>query len=141
MCGRGEHIMRGHEPLCLANKYGGDSMRNFIIKRVLLSVVILFFVAFIIYTLLRCLPSSYVETMARQLAMAPGAKPYEEWVKQLNAQYGLDLPLIPGFFHQLGNILTGNFGDSWNSTPRPTTPSACSLWLVSLCPPSSLPLC
>ena len=86
MCGRGEHIMRGHEPLCLANKYGGDSMRNFIIKRVLLSVVILFFVAFIIYTLLRCLPSSYVETMARQLAMAPGAKPYEEWGAQLNAQ-------------------------------------------------------
>ena len=91
-------------------------MRNFIIKRVLLSVVILFFVAFIIYTLLRCLPSSYVETMARQLAMAPGAKPYEEWVAQLNAQYGLDLPLIPGFFHQLGNILTGNFGDSWKYT-------------------------
>ena len=57
-------------------------MRNYIIKRILLSVLILFLVSFIIYTLLRCLPSSYVETMARQLAMAPGAKPYDEWLDQ-----------------------------------------------------------
>ena len=55
-------------------------MRNFIIKRLLLSVLILFCVTFIIYALLRCLPTSYVEKMAMQLASAPGSKPYEEWV-------------------------------------------------------------
>ena len=91
-------------------------MRNYIIKRVLLSVLILFLVSFIIYTLLRCLPSSYVETMARQLAMAPGAKPYKEWLAQLEGQYGLDLPLFQGYLLQLGNLLTGNFGDSWKFT-------------------------
>ncbi len=88
-------------------------MKKFILKRLLLSVVILFFVTFIIYMLLRCLPSSYVETMAMQLATAPGSKPYEEWVAQLNVQYGLDLHPIPGYFVQLKNLLTGNFGDSW----------------------------
>ncbi len=88
-------------------------MRKFILKRLLISIMILFFVTFIIYMLLRCLPSSYVENMAMQLATAPGSKPYEEWVAQLNVQYGLDLHPIPGFFVQLKNLITGNFGDSW----------------------------
>ena len=91
-------------------------MRKYLVKRLLLSVVILFFVTFIIYVLMRCLPSSYVENMARQLSQAPGSKPYEEWLAQLNAQYGLDLGLIPGFFVQLKNLCTGNFGDSWKYT-------------------------
>ena len=84
-------------------------MRKYLVKRLLLSVVILFFVTFIIYLLMRCMPSSYVENMARQLSQAPGSKPYEEWLAQLNAQYGLDLGLIPGFFVQLKNLCTGNF--------------------------------
>ena len=91
-------------------------MRNYIIKRLLISVLILFCVTFIIYALLRCLPASYVESMARQLATAPGSKPYDEWVEQLNAQYGLDMDIIPGYFVQMGNMLTGNFGDSWRWT-------------------------
>lgn len=91
-------------------------MRKFLVKRTLLSIVILFFVTFIIYVLMRCLPASYVETMARQLSQAPGSKPYEEWLAQLNAQYGLNLELIPGFFVQLKNLVTGNFGDSWKYT-------------------------
>ena len=91
-------------------------MRNFIIKRLLISVLILFCVTFIIYALLRCLPASYVESMARQLATAPGSKPYGEWVAQLNAQYGLDLDIVPGYFVQMKNMLTGNFGDSWRWT-------------------------
>ena len=91
-------------------------MRKFLVKRTLLSILILFFVVFIIYVLMRCLPSSYVETMARQLSQAPGSKPYEEWLAQLNAQYGLDLDLIPGFLVQLKNLVTGNFGDSWKYT-------------------------
>jgi len=91
-------------------------LRKFIIKRLLLSVVILFFVVFIIYVLMRCLPSSYVETMAIQLSQQPGSKPYEEWLAQLNAQYGLDIGIVPGFFVQIKNLLTGNFGDSWKYT-------------------------
>ena len=68
---------------------------------------------FIIYALLRRLPSSFAETMAMQLAQAPGAKPYEEWLAQLNASYGLDLDIVPGFFTWLSKAVVGNFGDSW----------------------------
>ena len=88
-------------------------MGKYILKRLGISVVILLLVIFIIYALLRCLPASYVETMAIQLSQAPGAKPYEEWVQQLNAQYGLDVGVVQGYFIQLKNLLTGNFGDSW----------------------------
>ena len=91
-------------------------MRKFIIKRIIISIFILFFVAFIIYALLRCLPSSYVENMAQQLSTAPGAKSYEEWIEQLNAQYGLDKNIVMGFFTWLGDAVRGNFGDSWKFT-------------------------
>lgn len=91
-------------------------MKKYIAKRLGISVVILLFVILIIYILMRCLPSSYVETMAIQLSQAPGSKPYEEWVAQLNAQYGLDVGLIQGYFIQLKNLVTFNFGDSWKFT-------------------------
>lgn len=88
-------------------------MYKFIAKRLAISAGILLFVVFILYALMRCLPSSYVETMAIQLSQAPGAKPHEEWLHQLNAQYGLDVGLFRGYLIQLKNLLTGNFGDSW----------------------------
>ena len=88
-------------------------MGRFIAKRLGISILILLFAIFIIYVLMRSLPASYVETMALQLSQAPGAKPYDEWVAQLNAQYGLDMGLLPGYFVQLKNIFTLNFGDSW----------------------------
>ncbi|MCR5041956.1 MAG: ABC transporter permease [Clostridia bacterium] len=91
-------------------------MRKYIIKRVLLSVLILFFVGFIIYCLMRCLPTSYIEQMARQRSMQPGSKSFEEWMAQLSATYGMDKGLILGYFGWLGNVVRGNFGDSWYFT-------------------------
>ena len=91
-------------------------MRNYIIKRILLSILILFSVTFIIYAILRCLPASYVETMAMQLSTAPGAKPYDEWIAQLNASYGLDKGILAGYLVWLGDFASGNFGYSWKFT-------------------------
>lgn len=91
-------------------------MGKYIVKRLLLSVVILFFVCFVIYVLMRCLPTSYVEAMAMQLSQQPGSKSYGEWLDQLNAQYHLDVGIIPGYFMQLGEMIRGNFGDSWKFT-------------------------
>ena len=91
-------------------------MKNFIIKRLIISVFILFFVTFAIYILIRCLPHSYVESMAIQLSSAPGAKPYQEWLDQLNAQYGLDQPMLIGWFNWMKEFFTGHFGDSWKYT-------------------------
>ena len=91
-------------------------MRKYIIKRLIQSLIILFFVSFIIYALMRCLPTSYVEAMARQKSMQPGSKSYEEWLAQLSAMYNMDGGIIAGFFQWLGQMLRGEFGDSWKWT-------------------------
>ena len=88
-------------------------MRKYIVKRILISIVILFFVAFIIYALMRCLPASYIENMARQKSMQPGSKSFEDWMEQLTAMCNMDKGIFYGFFAWLGQMLRGEFGDSW----------------------------
>lgn len=88
-------------------------MRKFITRRLLQSIVILFFVSFIIYGIMRCMPTSFVETQARQLSTQPGAKTYDEWMLQLNASYGLDVGVVQGFGKWLSKAIVGDFGDSW----------------------------
>lgn len=78
--------------------------------------MILFFIAFIIYALMRCLPTSYIEAMARQKSMQAGSKSYEEWMEQLTVMYNMDGSIVSGYFKWLGQMLTGNFGDSWRWT-------------------------
>ena len=104
-------------------------MWKYILKRVLLSVVILFFVAFIIYALMRCLPTSYIENMARQKSMQPGSKSYEEWMQQLAGAYNLDKGIIPGFLGWLQNMLRGDFGDSWKWTVPVVEKFQDTVWL------------
>ncbi len=67
----------------------------------------------IIYVILRCLPTSYIENIALQKSMQPNSKSYEEWMAQLTAMYGMDKGYLIGYFNWLGNFFTGNFGDSW----------------------------
>jgi len=90
-------------------------MRIFIVRRIILGLFITFFGAMVIYTVIRCLPTSYVETIARERASNPlSTKTYQEWLDQLNAIYGLNVGIIPGFFGWLGNAVRGEFGESWH---------------------------
>ena len=76
--------------------------------------MILFFVTLIIYSIMRCIPTSYVEKIARERASLPGGKSYQEWLTQLNAAYGFDKGIVEGYFSNwLGSTLKGDFGDSW----------------------------
>ena len=90
-------------------------MRNFILRRLFLGVFITFFGAMVIYTVIRLLPTSYVETIARERASNPlSTKTYQEWLDQLNSVYNLDAGIVPGFFGWLGNAVRGEFGDAWH---------------------------
>ena len=105
-------------------------MGKFILKRILISVVILFCVMLIIYTLMHCLPTNYVETMARQLAERPGStKSAAEWLADLNAQYGMDKGIIGGFFTWLKSAIVGDFGTSWVHNVPPTEKFAEVIWV------------
>ena len=89
-------------------------MRQFIIKRLLWAVMILFLVAFVIYLLMRALPTSYVEAIARERAAAQTGMSYKQWLEQLTAIYRLDVHPVIGFFHWVGNAIRGQFGTSWH---------------------------
>ncbi|MDD2214202.1 MAG: ABC transporter permease [Oscillospiraceae bacterium] len=88
-------------------------MRKYIVKRLLWSILILFFVSFLIYLLMRSLPSSYVETVARERAAANPQVSYKQWLERLNELYGLNVNPLQGFFIWLSQALRGHFGDSW----------------------------
>ncbi len=91
-------------------------MKKYILKRVLISIVILFFVSMVIYGIMRCIPTSFVEKMAMERAQMPGSKSYSDWLEQLNALYGMDGNIVTGFFNWLGKAIQGDFGDSWKFT-------------------------
>ncbi len=104
-------------------------MRKFILKRLIISAVILVFVAFLIYVLMRCLPTSYLEQVARQKSMAPGSKSFEEWMAQLSATYGMDKGILQGFIAWCGKALRGDFGDSWKWTVPVVEKFKDSVWI------------
>lgn len=108
---------------------GGVSVRKYIVKRILISIVILFFVAFIIYALMRCLPTSYIENMARQKSMQPGSKSFDEWMEQLTAMYNMDKGIVYGFFAWIGQMFRGEFGDSWFYTVPVIQKFNSSIWI------------
>lgn len=91
-------------------------MRKFILKRLFYSIIIFFFVMLIIYALMRCLPTSYIESLARQRSMQPGSKSYEEWMAQLTSMYNMDKGILLGYLNWLKDFFRGNFGDSWYYT-------------------------
>lgn len=88
-------------------------MLKFIVKRIVIGAFIVLFGALVAYTVIRCLPNSFVSTMARQLSNLPGSKSYDELLAQLNEQFGFNTSIIEGFMRWLGDALRGEFGYSW----------------------------
>jgi peptide/nickel transport system permease protein len=88
-------------------------MWRFIIKRVLLGIVIIVLGSLVAYAVIRCLPTSFVEQMARERSQLPGSKSYSEWLADLNKFYGMDTDIITGFLRWGNNALSGAWGDSW----------------------------
>ncbi|MDD4328201.1 MAG: ABC transporter permease [Eubacteriales bacterium] len=103
-------------------------MKKYILKRLLISVLILFFVSMIIYGIMRSIPTSYVETQARALSQVPGAKSYTDWLDQLQEMYGLNVGFVPGFFKWFGQAIRGEFGDSWQFNVPVTTKFKEVIW-------------
>ena len=96
-------------------------MSKFLIRRLLLGIFIIIMGSLVFYSIIRCLPASYVEKMARQFAASTnGRKTYQEWLTELNHVYGMDSSIISGFFKWGSNAIRGDFGDSWKYM-RPVT--------------------
>ena len=90
-------------------------MVKYIIKRILLAVLILFGVSVILYFLVRCMPSNYVEQKFAALRQNSGLT--DEDYNNLLALYGLDdnsfLGILKGYWNWLSNFLKGNLGKAF----------------------------
>ena len=88
-------------------------MSKYLLRRFLFAVIILIFGSLIIYTAIRFLPTSFIETTARQRSALPGAKPYNEILTELNKLYARDTSILDGFFKWFRNAMRGDWGTSW----------------------------
>ncbi|MEA5095518.1 Glutathione transport system permease protein GsiC [bioreactor metagenome] len=82
-------------------------MRNYIIKRLGMGVVLLFCVSFLVFSMLYLMPGDPVTLMAGPLVKA-------ENLEGLRIQYGLDRPLLVQYAEWMTNIIFhGDFGISY----------------------------
>ncbi|MBE7077774.1 MAG: ABC transporter permease [Clostridiales bacterium] len=89
-------------------------MVKYIIKRLLLSIVILLGVSLILYCLVRLMPVNYLEQkLAASLGSSGGDISYEEKLKEMMAYYGLDGSIMQGYWDWLVKFVQGDFGTSW----------------------------
>ena len=100
-------------------------MLKYIVKRLLLSILILFGVSVIIYTLLRLMPGDYV---TRKLTSNPNANITEERINAMKEVYGLNDSTIVGYFKWLGKAIRGDFGMSFKYERKVTAVIKDYMW-------------
>ncbi len=89
-------------------------MLKYILKRIGISILILFGVSIILYTLLRCMPTDFVEQ--KILALATGGISVDDaFIQEMYKAYGLDGTILEGYFSWLSNVFRLDFGKSFIS--------------------------
>jgi peptide/nickel transport system permease protein len=83
-------------------------MKQYIIRRIFISIIVLFGVSLLLYTIIRMTPSDYV---ANVTAGNPNISP--EMEKNMRELYGLDKGVIEGYFSWLGGVFHLDFGTSF----------------------------
>jgi len=85
-------------------------MRTFVIRRLLLSVIIIFGVSIIIYSIIRAMPVNYIDSVMRGNPLITPTR-----INEMKDLYGLNDGIVEGYIKWLGNAIQGNFGNSFIS--------------------------
>ncbi len=88
-------------------------MTKYLIRRLIYAIFVVVVSLLVVYAVMRLLPTSFMERVARERSTVPGAKSYTEILNQLNSVYGLDTGVLSGFLHWFKNAIQGDFGNSW----------------------------
>ncbi len=83
-------------------------MRNYIIRRLLQLIPVLFGISVAVFTVLRFIPGGFASGLL-------GIDATPELIAQVNARYGLDQPLYQQYFLWISGVLQGDFGVSFRS--------------------------
>lgn len=88
-------------------------MIEFVVRRLLSGLVVLFVLSSVLFFVMRAVPGDVVRL---QLADAGSVSP--ERMAEIEAQLGLDEPVLSQYVTWLGNVVRGDFGDSlWERRP------------------------
>lgn len=106
-------------------------MFKYIIKRLLVSLVVLLGVSIIIYSLVRMMPNDYIDIKFAD-ALKQGSIT-EEQIKEFKASYGIGdksfAGIIKGYFTWLGNMLRGDLGESFKYKMSVTKVIGDNMWI------------
>jgi peptide/nickel transport system permease protein len=103
-------------------------MRNYIIKRLLYSVIIAWGILTITFILLRVGPTSPVDRYI--LNIAARGQDVDSVRQAIEARYGLDKPIIEQYLLYMGNLLQGKWGWSFSAS-QPVMELIGSHWIYS----------
>ncbi len=85
-------------------------MTAYIIRRLFMTIVILFIVTLIVFFVMQLLPGDPLVIFLGQQAGSGGVS--QEQLLELYIRYGLDKPLIVQYFNWVGGVLQGHMGES-----------------------------
>lgn len=80
-------------------------MVSYILKRILISILVVFLVSLFVFSIMHLLPGDPAR-------LALGYDASEEDVQRLREQYNMDAPLVEQYVLWMGGIFQGNFGES-----------------------------
>ena len=94
---------------------GADDMLNYIGRRLLFMILLIFLVSLLSFIIINLPPGDYVDQLVAVYRMRGQPISMEE-IDALRHQYGLDQPVLLQFFRWLRDVLHGDFGFSiqWN---------------------------
>ena len=92
----------------MAKRAGGNSepVTQYIVKRVLFSLVVLWIISIVVFSALRAMPGDVCHIVLQ----TPDVDPKQ--CASINAELGLDKPFLTQYMSYMGGVLTGDFGKS-----------------------------
>lgn len=99
-------------------------MKQYIIRRLLISLIILAGVSIVLYALVRLLPTDYIDSIMRGNPMIT-----PERIQQMKDLYGLNDSVFEGYFKWISKAITGDFGNSFISGKPVIDDIASKMWI------------
>lgn len=99
-------------------------MKQYIIRRLLISLIILAGVSIVLYALVRLLPADYIDSIMRGNPMIT-----PERIQQMKNLYGLNDSVFEGYFKWISKAITGDFGNSFISGKPVIDDIASKMWI------------
>lgn len=87
---------------------GGNGILAWVLRRGLQTGLTLLLASALCFTIIQWAPGDYLDTLEQNPTISP------ETIAALRAQFGLDRPAVEQYFRWLGQVLRGNWGESFS---------------------------